>query len=428
MGWCPRSSRSRRCWRRPVQCPPGRAGRSSGSGTACGRSPQSAPGELWLWSRNLRDVTATYPELAPLGEVVSRPVLLDGEIVSFDAEGRPDFGRLQSRMNVARPRPELVRSVPVAYYVFDVLRVDGDDLTDEPYERRRDILASLKLDSPPLVQVPEHYPDADGQRLLAIAGEHGLEGMVAKRLGSRYQPGRRSTDWIKTPLRHTQEVVIGGWTSGEGHRAGTIGALLLGVYDDTGLRYAAHVGTGFTDQALRDLQQQLEPLRRSDSPFDTPVPREHVPKAYWVKPDLVGEVEHRQWTSDQRIRHPSWRGLARTKTHARSAASDAIAPECRSPVAQSHCAEDPAQQPRDGRRSQPRRFWAARGGLRNQLPQVRQQHRTPGGRRLAGQLVAAPNPVPRRRHLRHRARRRRRHPRNVERRRPGPRGRRPAGL
>jgi bifunctional non-homologous end joining protein LigD len=137
-----------------------------------------------------------------------------------------------------------------------------------------------------------------------------LEGVVAKRLDSRYEPGHRARTWIKIPLRHTQEVIIGGWRPGEGNRAGTIGALLLGVYDETGqLRYAGDIGTGFTDRMLRDLQAMLNTRERPSSPFDETVPREHARHAHWTEPELVGEVEYRQWTTDGRLRHASWRGL-----------------------------------------------------------------------------------------------------------------------
>ncbi|MDQ0377939.1 non-homologous end-joining DNA ligase [Amycolatopsis thermophila] len=263
-------------------------------------------------SRNLRDITSSYPELRVLPELVDRPLLLDGELVTLDDRGRPDFGRLQSRMHVARPRPELLESHPVAFFVFDLLHDSGRDLTREPYEDRRGQLAELALDAPPTIRVPDHYlgDEVTGPDLLEIASQSGLEGIVAKRVSSPYAPGRRSRDWIKTPLRQTQEVIIGGWVPGEGRRAGTLGALLLGVQDDQGqLVYVGHVGTGFTDQVLGEMRDRLAPLARQVSPFEVPVPREFARRARWVEPVLVGEVEHRQWTGDNRLRHPSWRGL-----------------------------------------------------------------------------------------------------------------------
>jgi bifunctional non-homologous end joining protein LigD len=266
------------------------------------------PGLVRATSRNGRDVTAGYPELDVLGELVDRPVLLDGELVTLDQHGRPNFGRLQSRMHVRGPSPALVRSAPVQFYVFDLLHLDGP-LLAKPYVQRRELLDQLQLTGGP-VSIPAHYTGIGASVLLNLAGQHGLEGVVAKRLDSRYEPGRRVQTWIKTPLRHTQEVIIGGWRPGEGNRTGTIGALLLGVYDETGhLRYAGDVGTGFTDRMLRDLLAMLSSHARATSPFDDVVPREHARGAHWIEPDVVGEVEYRQWTADGRLRHASWRGL-----------------------------------------------------------------------------------------------------------------------
>ncbi|WP_183659509.1 non-homologous end-joining DNA ligase [Prauserella isguenensis] len=267
-------------------------------------------GGVQAWSRNLRPVLETYPELRQLGELVDRPVMVDGELVTLDTEGRPDFGRLQSRMHVQRPTTELLASTPVAFYVFDLLADRDADLTGLTYLERRERLAALGLAREPWLRTPPHYTDMAGGELLAIAGEHGLEGVVAKRLQSRYLPGRRSRDWIKTPLRQAQEVVIGGWVPGQGRRSGALGSLLLGVHDAQGaLRYSGHVGTGFTDTALAQLQEQLERIETAVSPFAGAVPREYTRHARWVEPVLVGEVEHRQWTADGRLRHPSWRGL-----------------------------------------------------------------------------------------------------------------------
>ncbi|WP_028662090.1 non-homologous end-joining DNA ligase [Saccharomonospora saliphila] len=267
-------------------------------------------GHVRAHSRNQRDITASYPELETLAGLTTRAVLLDGELVALDERGRPDFGRLQSRMHVHRPTARLLREVPVSYYVFDLLVADDEDLCPHPYQHRRARLTALGLSAPPTVRTPDHYIGVSGSDLLRVAGEYGLEGVVAKRLDSTYRPGARSRNWIKTALRLTQEVVVGGWVPGEGRRGHTVGALLLGAHDPSGsLTYVGHVGTGFTDEALHDLRQRLEPLHRPSSPFDTPVPRDRARTAHWVEPTLVGEVEHRQWTADGRLRHPSWRGL-----------------------------------------------------------------------------------------------------------------------
>lgn len=268
--------------------------------------------EVRAHSRTLREITASYPELRALTTLTRRRLLLDGEIVALDERGRPDFARLQSRMHVHRPAARLLRDVPVCYYVFDLLVAGDEELLSLPYHRRRSRLADLGLTAPPTVRTPDHHTRVAGSDLLDVAADHGLEGIVAKRLDSRYRPGARSRDWVKTPLRTTQEVVVGGWVAGEGRRTGTLGALLLGAHrtDEPGaLAYVGHVGTGFTESALADLLTRLRPLARPSSPFATPVPRDRARHAHWVEPVLVGEVEHRQWTAENRLRHPSWRGL-----------------------------------------------------------------------------------------------------------------------
>ncbi|MCW0213915.1 MAG: DNA ligase D [Pseudonocardia sp.] len=262
-----------------------------------------------ITSRNGNDVTGGYPDLVA-GLHSDRPLLLDGEIVAADAAGRPDFGLLQQRMHVRGPSAELVSAVPVSLYLFDLL-VDGDrSLLREPYDERRAALLDLRPGGAPLVSVPPAFPDVTGAELLEVARGHGLEGIVAKRRTARYEAGRRSTAWTKTALLSTQEVVLAGWTPGEGRRASTLGALLLGARDDEGLlRFLGHVGTGFTDATLHMLLDRLEPLRRTDSPFDETVPREFARRARWAEPRLVGEVEYRTMTHDGRLRHAVWRGL-----------------------------------------------------------------------------------------------------------------------
>ena len=262
-----------------------------------------------LVSRLGNDVTAGYPELAGIGALTGgRPVLLDGEIVALDAAGAPNFGLLQDRMHVRHPTPELRGRIPVSFYAFDVLHLDGTSLLAEPYDERRARLEALTPSG--RVLVPPSYADVDGAELLRIAGTHGLEGVVAKRRAGRYEAGRRAAGWVKTALSHTQEVLVGGWTVGEGRRTRTFGSLLLGAHDAGGrLRYLGHVGTGFRDAVLDDLMARLRPLARARSPFDEEVPREHARHARWVEPVLVGEVEYRLMTRDGRLRHASWRGL-----------------------------------------------------------------------------------------------------------------------
>ncbi len=268
-------------------------------------------------SRNDLDLTKTYPELRAMAEELgSRQVVLDGELVALDDAGRPSFERLQPRMHVGSEAQirRLMRSVPVSYFVFDVLHLDGQSRLDLPYEERRELLESLQLDGPSWRTPPAWF--GDGAAVLGAAGEQGLEGVVAKRRDSVYRPGRRAETWVKVKNLRTQEVVIGGWKPGEGRRVGTIGSLLLGIPGESGLVYAGKVGTGFTDSALRDLQRQLGPLEVSDSPFVDRVPAADARAAHWVRPEVVGEVRFGEWTRDGRLRHPAWRGLRPDKSPA----------------------------------------------------------------------------------------------------------------
>lgn len=263
------------------------------------------PGGLELISRNDKDMARSYPELGALTEMLDEPVVLDGEIVAL-RNGRPDFSLLQSRMHVQRPTDRLIRSAPVAYYVFDLLRRGDRSLLSEPYTARRQALEELDLGGDPVFTPP--WWRGGGEAVLAASIEQGLEGVVAKPLTSRYLPGRRGP-WIKVKNVRHQEVVVAGWTPGEGRRADMIGSLILGLYDDHGLRYIGNVGTGFTEKNLRELAGRLEPIERPDSPFDTTVPAPVTRTARWTEPELVGEVAFSEWTGDGHLRHPSWRGL-----------------------------------------------------------------------------------------------------------------------
>jgi bifunctional non-homologous end joining protein LigD len=266
-------------------------------------------GQVRLLSRTGNDMTATYPELAVLARQVDGPVIMDGEIVAI-GQGRPDFELLQSRMHVRDPPGRLVRQVPVQLYLFDLLHHHGQSLLAVPYTGRRERLAELGLDAE-LVRTTPWYPGGAAY-VLAASLANALEGVVGKPLDSAYYPGERR-DWIKVKNIRHQEVIIGGWKPGQGRRADTIGSLLIGVRDGSRLRYAGHVGTGFTQAALTDLTGRLWPLLRGDSPFGTAVPAQQARGVHWVHPRLVGEVAFTEWTTDRVLRHPSWRGLRTDK-------------------------------------------------------------------------------------------------------------------
>ena len=265
-------------------------------------------GRLTLFSRKGTDITVRYPEVARLPDALAgHDGIVDGEIVAMDDRGRPDFGALQTRMHRTGPEvPRMAAANPVTYLVFDLLAWDDERLLDLPYAERRARLDALGIAGHRWVPTP--WFRGGGAGVLAASEENGLEGIVAKRLESPYRPGLRSPDWRKIKNFRTQAVVVGGWRPGQGRRAGTIGSLLVGVPDDEGrLVYVGHVGTGFSDQDLRDLQRML--TGRSTSPFAGTLPREITRDAHWVEPDLVGEVAYAVWTADNRLRHPAWRGI-----------------------------------------------------------------------------------------------------------------------
>ena len=224
-------------------------------------------------SRNDRDVSVSYPELQDVAaSLAGLSVILDGELVAADASGRPDFGVLQQRMHVVDPAAvrRLARTVPVTFLAFDVLWCEGRSLLEETYDVRREALLALEPTHP--WDVPPAFAGDAGAALEASRAA-GLEGVVAKRRDSRYEPGRRTSAWLKVKHQHMQEVVIGGWRPGQRARQGRIGSLLLGVQGPAGLEYAGHVGTGFSNATLDELGRLLEPLRRATSPFATELPR-----------------------------------------------------------------------------------------------------------------------------------------------------------
>ncbi|MGY1831379.1 non-homologous end-joining DNA ligase [Geodermatophilus sp. SYSU D01180] len=266
-------------------------------------------GRVDLWARSGTLLTARYPELGRLPDPLAGvDAVLDGEVVSLDRLGRPDFGLLQNRMH-RTGGPEVARlaaAAPVTYLVFDLLADRGRSLLDLPYAQRRERLDALGPQGHRWAATP--WFRGGGADVHAASRDNGLEGVVAKRLDSPYRPGARSPEWRKVKHVRMQSVVVGGWRPGKGRRAGGVGSLLVGVHDDDGrLVYAGHVGTGFTDAVLRELGGLLTPRRTA--PFAGAVPRDVARDARWAEPELVGEVAFAAWTADGRMRHPAWRGL-----------------------------------------------------------------------------------------------------------------------
>jgi bifunctional non-homologous end joining protein LigD len=269
-----------------------------------------------MWTRNGNDITGRYPELDPLADGLGgHAALLDGEIVTFDDRGRPSFERLQRRMHVtdAGEIRRLSVEVPVVYLLFDVLWLDGRAVTGLPYAERRALLDDTVEDGPTWRVPPNEV--GDGAAMLEVARQFALEGVVAKRLDSPYEPGRRSSAWRKVKLQLSQELVVGGWLPGNGARASTFGALLLGYYDDNGtFRYAGRVGTGFRERDLEAIHAALVRLARPTSPFAGPLEdRTSDRTAHWAEPELVAQVRLTEWTASGRIRHPVFQGLRTDK-------------------------------------------------------------------------------------------------------------------
>jgi bifunctional non-homologous end joining protein LigD len=264
-----------------------------------------------LISRTGRDQTSQYPELRRIFErVTAENAVLDGEIVAFDAAGRPSFQRLQQRMNLASASDieRIRRDVPVQLFVFDILWLDGVDLTKLPLTERRAQLEEVVVRGKGIdvtLAVPEH-----GLALWESAKERGLEGVIAKRAASRYQPGRRSPDWKKVKLLNRDEFVILGWTPGQGGRGSSFGALLLGAHVDGKLRWVGQVGTGFTDRTISDLMSRMKAIETDAPPIPDDADLARVPGAHFVKPELVASVEYLQVTDGGRkLRAPSFKGL-----------------------------------------------------------------------------------------------------------------------
>lgn len=262
-------------------------------------------GRVRLTTRTGRDVTVGFPELQSLAALPD--ALLDGEVVAMNAAGIPDFTVLMERIHVTdRTRAAgLAERVPASFIVFDVLRLYGVDLTGRSFDERRTTLD--RVDVPRPVQVSPLYDD--GAALLQATREQGLEGVVAKRRSSTYQPGRRSPDWVKTAHRLSRTCLVGGWRP-EVDSTTRIGAVLVGAPDEGGgLVYVGRVGSGIGGAARKELTEALLPLTVASSPFENAVPAVDALGATWCRPELAVEVQHLGWTTGRRLRQPAFRGI-----------------------------------------------------------------------------------------------------------------------
>jgi DNA ligase D-like protein (predicted ligase) len=258
-----------------------------------------------LISRSGRDVTHEYPGLQSVADALSdHHAVLDGEVVALDESGVPSFSEMQNRARATR----------IEFWAFDILQLDGRSLLRAKYRDRRRVLQALAAGTDELIV--HDLLSGDGPDALEESRKRRWEGVVAKRWDSTYQPGRRSRSWIKAKNWKTQEVVVGGWREGTGGRTSQIGALMMGIPGDSGLRFVGRVGTGFTEKELTRLKKILTPLVTDESPFTEPLSRLDAKGVTFVKPELVGEVRYGELTGDGRLRHPSWRGLRPDKTPA----------------------------------------------------------------------------------------------------------------
>jgi bifunctional non-homologous end joining protein LigD len=262
--------------------------------------------DVALRTRNGNDATGYFPDLlGPPTWIEAREAVVDGEVVALDPQGRPDFGLLQQRLGRT--------GAGVVFEAFDLLHLDGRSLLDVPLEQRRKLLA-LVLRDDPRVRCAGHVV-GEGRAFLQAAAAARLEGIVAKRRDSRYQPGQRSPDWLKIKIRPEQDLVVGGWTPPRG-RASGLGALVVGVYDGARLRYAGKVGSGFTERARADLLSALEPLRVDVPAFD-PAPAadrrgrwgSDLAGVAWVRPDVVIRAELGGWSRDGLVRQAAFKGV-----------------------------------------------------------------------------------------------------------------------
>ncbi|MGH3005298.1 MAG: DNA ligase D [Gaiellaceae bacterium] len=276
-------------------------------------------GEATLTSRRGNDLTVRFPSVAKaLAQAVRTPdCVLDGEVCALDEQGRSSFSVMQQG------------SGPLVFYAFDLLEVDGEPLLDLPLDERRERLEGLLDRRNETVRLSEAFED--GQALYEAAKEQGLEGVIAKRADSRYQPGKRTREWLKVKTHGRQEFLIAGYTRGQGRRSGRLGSLVLAVNRGGELSYAGNCGTGFTDEEIDKLMRKLRPLERKSPPFAVvpKMPKVRKSDVVWVTPKLVCEVEFAEWTHDGRLRAPSYKGLREDKAPAEVRREQPLAAEVR---------------------------------------------------------------------------------------------------
>jgi len=260
-----------------------------------------------LYSRSGRDVTVAFPEIAEaLEEQASADFVIDGEVVAFEGS-RTSFARLQPRIHLNSAAKARATGIPVYFYVFDVLRADGEDVRGRALLDRKRVLRSLLTYDGPVRLTP--YRKSGDEDYFAEACRKGWEGLIAKRVAATYATGR-TKDWLKFKCESGQELVVVGWTDPEGSRE-ALGALLLGYFRGDDLVYAGKVGTGFSTTVLRNLRSRLEPLALDGSPCSAgTLPRKAV---HWVRPELVAQVAFTEWTSAGQLRHPRYLGLRTDK-------------------------------------------------------------------------------------------------------------------
>lgn len=273
------------------------------AGSTTGRSAAGMPARMW--SRNGNDVTLAWPEIAA-GPLPGRDLLVDGEVIALNDDGLPDFRVLQDRMHVrsTTTAKRLSGTIPATYMIFDLLRLDGQDLTDQPLTRRRELLTGLGLTGTWVV--PESYDD--GAMLLDMTRQQGFEGIVSKRRSSRYSFDTRSPHWLKFAHRLTASYVVGGWRPQVGTKD-RLAALLVGEPTKNGLMYRGRVGSGIGGKASAALAQLVKGLECAESPFDDEVPREDAKGTRWIDPVLVIDVDSHQTSRNRRLRQPSYRGF-----------------------------------------------------------------------------------------------------------------------